>query len=174
MEREDDFSKTFQTRRVACRAVIPTGTRPQRQDQPPGALDAGELRELLPAALILESLAVRLSPPFDRAAIERLHRASALLRRTAADPGVAAQAEDEFHGELVRYCGDARLRAMARSARRALLPYRRAAPVGAVHHDGIVDALERGDNDGAADRIRRTFAVTLAQLLAGIERTTVP
>jgi hypothetical protein len=41
--------------------------RPQRQDQPLGALDAGELRELLPAALILERLAVRLSPPFDRA-----------------------------------------------------------------------------------------------------------
>jgi DNA-binding GntR family transcriptional regulator len=47
------------------------------------------------------------------------------------------------------------------------------APVGAVHHDGIVDALERGDNDGAADRIRASFAVTLARLLAGVERPTV-
>lgn len=153
--------------------MILTGTRPSRQDRPAAALDVGELRELLPAALILESLAVRMAAPFDGAAIERLRRATAGLRRTAADPAAAAEAEDEFHGELVRSCGDARLRAMARSAQRALLPYRRAAPVGAVHHDAIVDALERGDNDGAADRIRASFAATLARLLAGVERPTV-
>jgi DNA-binding GntR family transcriptional regulator len=154
--------------------VILTGTRPGQQDQPAAAaLDAGELRELLPAALILESLAVRMAPRFDGAAIERLRRASARMRRTAADPAAAAEAEDEFHGELVRPCGDTRLRTMARLAQRALLPYRRVAPVGAVHHDGIVDALERGDNDGAADRIRASFAVTLARLLAGVERPTV-
>lgn len=153
--------------------MIRTATRPELKDQPQAALDAAELRELLPAALILESLAVRMAPRFDAAAIERLRRASARLRLTATDPAGAAEAEDEFHGELVRRCGDARLRAMARSARRALLPYRRAAPVGAVHHDEIVDALERGDNDGAADRIRASFTVTLARLLAGVERPMV-
>jgi DNA-binding GntR family transcriptional regulator len=153
--------------------VTGTETRPERQDQPAAGLDAGELRELLPAALILESLAVRMAPPFDRGAIDRLRHASAGLRRTAADPAVAAEAEDVFHCELVRRCGDAQLRAMARTAQRALLPYCRAAPVGAVHYDGIVDALERGDNDGAADRIRASFGVTLARLLAGVERPTV-
>jgi DNA-binding GntR family transcriptional regulator len=153
--------------------VTGTGTRAKRQDQCAARLDAGELRELLPVALILESLAIRMSPPFDREAIDRLRRASAGLRRTAADPAVAAAAEDAFHGELVRRCRDARLRAMARTAQRALLPYRRAAPVGPVHYDGIVDAFERGDNDGAADRIRASFGATLARLLAGVERPTV-
>jgi DNA-binding GntR family transcriptional regulator len=153
--------------------VIVTRTRRPKQEDQPAALDAGELRELLPVALILESLAVRMAPRFDGAAIERLRRVSAGLRRAAAEPAAAAEAEDEFHGELVQCCGDVRLRAMARTAQRALLPYRRAAPVGAVHYDGIIDALERGDNDGAADRIRASFGVTLARLLAGVERPTV-
>jgi DNA-binding GntR family transcriptional regulator len=153
--------------------VILARTRPEQTDQPAVALDAAELRELLPAALILESLAVRMAPPFNAAAIERLRRASSRLQRAAADPAAAANAEDEFHGELVRCCGDMRLRAMARSAQRALLPYWRAAPVGAVHQDAIVDDLERGDNDGAADRIRASFSATLARLLAGVERPMV-
>jgi DNA-binding GntR family transcriptional regulator len=133
------------------------------------ALDAGELRELLPVAVILESLAVRKAPRFDVAAIERLRGASARLRRAVADPAAAAHAEDEFHRELVEPCGDARLLATVRSAQRALVPYRAAAPVGAVHYDAIVDALERGDNAGAADRIRASFAGTLARLLAGVD-----
>jgi DNA-binding GntR family transcriptional regulator len=153
--------------------VILARTRPKQEDQRAVALDAAELRELLPAALILESLAVRMAPPFNAAAIERLRRASARLQRAAADPAAAANAEDEFHGELVQCCGDMRLRAMARSAQRALLPYWRAAPVGDVHQDAIVDALERGDNDGAADRIRASFSATLARLLAGVERPMV-
>jgi DNA-binding GntR family transcriptional regulator len=153
--------------------VTVTGTQPERQDHSAAGLDAAELRELVPAALILESLAVRMAPPFDRASLDRLRRASTRVRQRAADPGAAADAEDELHRELVRHCSDARLRAMARTAQRALRPYRRAAPVGAVHYDGIVAALERGDNDGAADRIRASFGVTLARLLAGVERPTV-
>jgi DNA-binding GntR family transcriptional regulator len=47
---------------------------------------------------------------------------------------------------------------------------RRAAPVAAVHHDAIVDALERGDHAAAADRIRASYTSTLARLLAGVER----
>jgi DNA-binding GntR family transcriptional regulator len=142
----------------------------KRRAQPEPALDVGELRELLPAAVILESLAVRQAPRFDGAAIDRLRRAAARLRRAAiADPAVAASAEDDFHRELVEPCGDARLLATVRAAQRALLPYRAAAPVGAVHFDAIVDALERGDNAGAADRIRASFTGTLARLLAGVE-----
>jgi DNA-binding GntR family transcriptional regulator len=142
-------------------------TRKRRAQREP-ALDAGELRELLPAAVILESLAVRQAPRFDGAAIARLRRAAARLRRAAVvDPAVAASAEDDFHRELVEPCGDARLLATVRAAQRALLPYRAAAAVG---FDAIVDALERGDNAGAADRIRASFTGTLARLLAGVER----
>jgi DNA-binding GntR family transcriptional regulator len=39
-----------------------------------------------------------------------------------------------------------------------------------VHHDAIVDALERGDHAAAADRIRASYTSTLARLLAGVER----
>jgi DNA-binding GntR family transcriptional regulator len=134
------------------------------------SLHPDELRELLPAALILESLAIRRAPSFDATAIESLRGASERLRRAATDPVAAARAEHEFHRELVMRCGDARLLAVALPVQRALLPYRRAAPVGAVHHDDIVEALERGDHATAAQRIRATFTATLARLLAGIER----
>jgi DNA-binding GntR family transcriptional regulator len=134
------------------------------------SLHPDELRELLPLALILESLAIRRAPAFDTSAIERLRGASRRLRHAATDPATAARAEHEFHRELVTRCGDARLVAIALPVERALLPYRRAAPVGAVHHDAIVDALERGDHVTAAQRIRATFAPTLARLLAGVER----
>lgn len=137
------------------------------------SLHPDELRELLPAALILESLAIRRAPAFDAPAIERLRGASARLRRAATDPAAAARAEDEFHRELVMRCGDAQLLAVALPVQRALLAYRRAAPVGAAPHDAIVDALERGDHATAAQRIRATFAATLARLLAGVERPAV-
>jgi DNA-binding GntR family transcriptional regulator len=150
-------------------AIVPTLQWPRRPAASPAPLDGAELRELLPAALILEDLAVRRAPTFDGPAIERLRAACARMRAAAGRPAVAAVAEDEFHRELVRGCEDARLRAMALGVQGRLMPYREAAPVGAVHHDAVVDALESGDNVGAARRIRAAFVATLARLLAGIE-----
>jgi DNA-binding GntR family transcriptional regulator len=51
----------------------------------------------------------------------------------------------------------------------ALLEYRRAAPVGGSDPEAIVAALENGDHEAAALRLRATFASTLARLLAGVE-----
>jgi DNA-binding GntR family transcriptional regulator len=133
-------------------------------------LDPAELRELVPAEVILEGLALREEPEFDDAVIARLRAASAELRCAAGDPAVAARAEHEFHRVLIGRSRDDQLRAVALGVQRALLPYRLAAPVGAVHHDAIVDDLERGDHDAAAERIRAAHSATLARLLAGVER----
>ncbi|HSD82135.1 MAG TPA: FCD domain-containing protein [Solirubrobacteraceae bacterium] len=145
-------------------------TKPHPASDRDAFLDAAELCELVPAEAILESLVVREAPRFDTAVIERLRAASARLRCAAGDPAVAARAEHEFHRELVDRCRDERLRRSALGVQRALLPYRLAAPVGAVHHEAIVDALADGDHTAAAERIRAAFASTLARLLAGVER----
>jgi DNA-binding GntR family transcriptional regulator len=85
------------------------------------------------------------------------------------DPASAARAEHDFHRRLVERCGDARLLAVLMPVQDALLEYRRAAPVGGSDPEAIVAALENGDHEAAALRLRATFASTLARLLAGVE-----
>jgi DNA-binding GntR family transcriptional regulator len=135
----------------------------------PDRLDAVELRELLPAALILEGLALRRTRAFDAADVARLRAAALRARLVVNDPAAAARAEDDFHRRLVERCGDARLLAVLTPVHDALLEYRRAAPVGASDPEAIVAALESGDHEAAALRLRATFASTLARLLAGVD-----
>jgi DNA-binding GntR family transcriptional regulator len=134
-------------------------------------LDPSELRELVSAEVVLESLAVRQSPPFDPDTIERLRGASTRMHAAVADPVAAARAEEDFHQTLLHRCRDSRLVATLGAIQQSLMPYRHAAPVGALHADAIIEALERGDNEAAADRIRDSFHSTLARLLAGVDRT---
>jgi DNA-binding GntR family transcriptional regulator len=133
------------------------------------ALDAVELRELLAAALILEGLALRRTRALDAADVARLRAAALRARLVVNDPAAAARAEDDFHRRLVERCGDARLLAVLTPVQDALLEYRRAAPVGGSDPEAIVAALESGDHEAAALRVRATFATTLARLLAGVE-----
>jgi DNA-binding GntR family transcriptional regulator len=132
-------------------------------------LDAVELGELLAAALILEALALRRTQPFDGAHVDRLRAAAERVRVAINDPASAARAEHDFHRRLVERCGDARLLAVLVPVQDALLEYRRAAPVGGSDPEAIVAALENGDLEAAALRLRATFASTLARLLAGVE-----
>jgi DNA-binding GntR family transcriptional regulator len=132
-------------------------------------LDAVELRELLAAALILEGLALRRTRAFDAADVARLRAAALRARLVVNDPAAAARAEDDFHRRLVERCGDARLLAVLTPVQDALLEYRRAAPVGGSDPEAIVAALESGDHEAAALRLRATFASTLARLLAGVD-----
>jgi DNA-binding GntR family transcriptional regulator len=137
-------------------------------------LDAGELRELYPAALMLECLAVREAPPYDAETLAALRAANDRLR-AAADPVGAMAADDDFHVTLLRHCDNERLLDVLRPVRRALLRYERAYMVerarierSAAQHEAIVAALERGDRAAAAQGVRENFMHALPDLEAQI------
>jgi DNA-binding GntR family transcriptional regulator len=140
-------------------------------------LDPAELRELIPSLLLLESVAVRDSPPFDADGIAALRDANRRLRDAAGDADAAARADEAFHRRLTAGCPDAHLLELLELARTALLSYERvymlsperlARSVG--QHDAIVEALERHDHALAAERVRENYASDLPGLDALEER----
>jgi DNA-binding GntR family transcriptional regulator len=141
-----------------------------------GALDADELRDLYPAALILEDVAMRRAAPLDPGGLAGLREVNARLRATADDPDAAAAAHGEFHRRLVAADGDSRLHAVLRIVRRQLEPYERAA-LGcaarvrrrAAHHEHILSALERGDRPAAAKRVRAHWVAARDELAAELD-----
>jgi DNA-binding GntR family transcriptional regulator len=140
------------------------------------ALDADELQDLYPAALILEDVATRRAAPLDAVELAALREVNARLRATADDPEAAAAAHGEFHERLVGGDGDTRLHAVLRTVRRQLEPYERAALAcaarvrrRAAHHEGIVSALERGDRRAAAHRVRAHWVAARDEIAAEIE-----
>jgi DNA-binding GntR family transcriptional regulator len=140
------------------------------------ALDADELRDLYPAALILEDVAMRRAAPLDAVELAALREVNARLRATAEDPDAAAAAHGEFHERLVEADRDSRLQAVLRTVRGQLEPYERAA-LGcaarvrrrAAHHEGILSALERGDRGTAARRTRAHWVAARDELAAELE-----
>jgi DNA-binding GntR family transcriptional regulator len=140
------------------------------------ALDADELRDLYPAALILEDVAVRRAAPLDAVELAALREVNARLRATAGDPDAAAAAHGEFHDRLVEADGDSRLHAVLRTVRRQLEPYERAALTcaarvrrRAARHEGILSALERGDRRTAARRTRAHWVAARDELAAELD-----
>src|SRR4051812_37131871 len=139
-------------------------------------LDPDEPRELYPAALILEDVAIRRAAPFGSDVLAGLREANERLKETAGDPDAAARAHDEFHRRLVEPDGDGRLQAVHRGVRRELARYERAALTcaGRVHrrvagHDAIVSALERGDGAAAARKVRAHWVRALDELAADLD-----
>jgi DNA-binding GntR family transcriptional regulator len=137
------------------------------------ALDADELHDLYPAALILEDVAMRRAAPLDAVELAALREVNARLRATAHDPDAAAAAHGEFHRRLVAADRDSRLQSVLRTVRRQLEPYERAALAcaacvrrRAAHHEGILSALERGDRPAAARRARAHWVAARDELAA--------
>jgi DNA-binding GntR family transcriptional regulator len=137
------------------------------------SLDPAELRELNPSLLILEALAVRESPPFDAEAIAELRAANKRLLDSAGDPTAAALADDEFHRRLTANCGNPRLLEVVDPVRRAMLAYERVYMLSperlarsVEQHEGIVEALARGDHSNAADLVRENFTRGMPELEA--------
>jgi DNA-binding GntR family transcriptional regulator len=141
-------------------------------------LDPAELRELIPSLLILEGVAVRESPPFDAEAIAALRAANRRLAESTDDAAAAALADDEFHRRLTAGCGNSHLLAVIDLVRNALLSYERlyllsperlAGSVG--EHEAIVAALEAGDHDLAAERVRENFTSGLPTVEAPLKES---
>jgi DNA-binding GntR family transcriptional regulator len=137
----------------------------------PARLESSEVRELYPAVLLLESVAVRDAPPYDAATLEELREINARMRASAGDSAEAALADDAFHRRLIAGCGNERLLAVVDPVRRALLRYERVYMLSpnrlarsAAQHDAIVDALQLGDQEAAAELVRRNFTTALPDL----------
>ncbi len=136
-----------------------------------------EARRLYPPVVVLESLAVRQSPPFGRAALDALRRANRRLRAARDDPVAAVAADDDFHRALTASCGNEHLIAALVPLKRALLRYERVymreparVDRSVAQHDAIIRALERGDHAGAAQRARENLAGGLPDLKDALER----
>jgi DNA-binding SARP family transcriptional activator/DNA-binding GntR family transcriptional regulator len=140
-------------------------------------LAVAEARRLYPSAVVLESLAVRVSPPAGRARLDALRRSNARFRQSRDDPAGAVMADDEFHRLLTAGCGNEHLLAALRPIKRALLRYEHvymADPAriarSAVQHEAIIAALAAGDRAGAAQLVRQNLAHGLPDLTEALER----
>jgi DNA-binding SARP family transcriptional activator len=143
----------------------------------PAALAMSEARELYPLAVVLESVAIRQSPRFGRAALSALRRANERMRAALHEPSAAIAADDEFHARLAAAYDHPPLLAALRSVKRALLRYEQVYmldPERIEHstreHDSIIEALERGDHPEAAQRVRRNLTGGLPDLSPALER----
>lgn len=139
-------------------------------------LDSGELRELYPAVLMLESVAVRDGPPFERAGLAALRAANERLRTSQGDASEAALADDAFHRALTAGCGNDRLLAVLDPVRRALLRYERIYMLdtdrlarSVRQHTEIVAALAAGDQARAAELVRENFTSAMPELTAELD-----
>src|SRR5215213_6784844 len=140
-------------------------------------LAVAEARRLYPSAVVLESLALRVSSPFGRSGLAALRRANARLLQARNDAPGAVAADDEFHRLLVAGCDNEHLLAALRPIKRALLRYERVYMLdparierSAGQHDAIVAALESGDHAAAAQLVRQNLAHGLPDLAEALER----
>ncbi len=133
-------------------------------------VDGGEVRELNAAAGILEALAIGRGC-FDAELIAELRAAN---ERVAAASGAVAYAvaDHDLHRRLSEPCGDDELLRTLASVRRALHRVRSAAAPDAgeiertfAEHEAIIDAIERGEGEAAAQAMRRHVAAELEGLL---------
>ncbi len=140
-------------------------------------LAMSEARRLFPAAVVLESVAVRRSPRFDEQRLRALRDANANFRAAAHDPASAIVADDEFHRRLTAACGNDELVAALAPIKRALLRYERVYMAdaerverSAAQHDAIIAALERGENAEAARLLQENLGRGLPDLSEAVER----
>jgi DNA-binding SARP family transcriptional activator len=143
----------------------------------PAAVGMSEARELYPLAVVLETIAIRQSPRLGRPALTALRRTNERMRSALHDPPTAIAADDEFHASLAAASGNPALLTALRSVKQALLRYEQVYMLeperierSARQHDGIIEALARGDHPEAAQRVRRNLTGGLPDLTPALER----
>jgi DNA-binding GntR family transcriptional regulator len=131
-----------------------------------------EVREGYPVVILLEGLAVRTTPEFPPAAVDRLRELNAAMAGQRSDAMAAATHDYEFHEELVRHCGNDQLLSTLRPLKRLLLRYEYTYMAAedfvsrSVHqHEEIIQALERGDRDAASTLVEGNFRDSLPGIL---------
>ena len=136
-----------------------------------------EARRLYPSAVVLESLAVRVSPAYRAATLAALREANARFRGALANPMAAIRADDEFHRALTEGCENPHLLAALRPIKQALMRYESVYMLdparierSAAQHDAIIAALAGGDQAGAAQLVRENLARGLPDLTDALER----
>jgi DNA-binding SARP family transcriptional activator/DNA-binding GntR family transcriptional regulator len=139
-------------------------------------LAMSEARRLFPAAVVLESVAVRRSPRFGAEDLQGLRDANASLRAAVDDPAAAVAADDEFHRRLTAGCGNDELVAALLPIKRALLRYervyladRKRIERSVAEHDAIIAALERGEHAEAAQLLRGNLGGGLPDLSQAVD-----
>jgi DNA-binding GntR family transcriptional regulator len=135
-------------------------------------LDESELREAYPIVLLLEGLAVRTTQGFDPGTVARLRELNAAMRAVAGDPVEVAWRDHDFHAELTRACGNEQLLGTLRPLKRMLLRYEvgymgsaERVERSVAQHDRLIEALERGDHEGAAALVEQNFRDSMPTLL---------
>jgi DNA-binding GntR family transcriptional regulator len=131
-----------------------------------------EVHELYPSVLMLEATAVLHAPPYDAGAIARLREANETLL-AARDAEAGARADDLFHERLTENCGNPQLLEVVRPMREQLMAYERQyfstaerRERSAAQHAAIIDALEAGEHERAAELIRENFTTALPERTA--------
>ena len=128
-----------------------------------------EVHELYPAVLMLEATAILHAPPYEADAIARLREANATLV-AAGDSEAGARADDLFHQRLTENCGNPELLDVVRPMREQLMAYEyqyfstaERRERSAAQHAAIIDALEAGEHERAAELIRENFTTALPE-----------
>jgi len=131
-----------------------------------------EVREGYPVVILLEGLAVRTTPDFPPEALARLREINAAMAEERTDAMAAATHDWEFHEELVRHCNNEQLLSTLRPLKRLLLRYEYTYMSAADfvsrsvdQHEGIIQALERGDREAASALVEDNFRDSLPGIL---------
>jgi DNA-binding GntR family transcriptional regulator len=134
-------------------------------------LDPAELRDIGPILGVLESLALRLSPPPDEARRARLLDLDRRLEQTRGDLVRCLDLEDEWHRVLLEACPNRRLLELIASLRhvprRYLAAYMREAgrlSLSTMPHAKILRALGEGGPDTGAAVFEQQWRKGLAEL----------
>jgi DNA-binding GntR family transcriptional regulator len=139
-----------------------------------------EVREAYPVAILLEGLALRETRAFPPDAIARLRSINEEMTGSLGDAMKAATCDWAFHDELTGHCGNDHLLGTLRPLKRMLLRYEYSymsaeefvsRSVG--QHWRIIDALERGDTDAAAEIASANFRDSLPGIIGRLQGSPV-
>jgi DNA-binding GntR family transcriptional regulator len=131
-----------------------------------------EVREAYPVAILLEGLAVRTTSGFPAEALARLREINEAMADERNDAMASATHDWEFHEELVRHCANDQLLGTLRPLKRLLLRYEYSYMAAedfvnrSVHqHAAIIETIERGDLEAAANLVEGNFRDSLPGIL---------